>query len=85
MTQIQSKQERDRARQRAAADKNKNDQRRKDDLVRALGKAKEKGELHRMYLIVNDRDLEDIATANLAIELIDNALEHLGALVPAES
>lgn len=83
MNPIQSKQ--DRGHQRAAATKKKYDQQRKDSLIKALGKAKEIAEVHRVYLTTYDSDMEDIATANLAIELIDNALEHLGALVPADS
>jgi hypothetical protein len=60
---------------------NKHDQVRKDDLVKALCKAKEKAETTKLYLVANDRSEEDINAASLALEHVDIALEHLGALV----
>ena len=58
---------------------NKHDQRRKDGLVMTLSKAKEQAETARVYLIANEREMEDIADVSLALEHIEIALEHLGA------
>lgn len=60
---------------------NKHDQSRKDGLIRTLCRAKEQAETARMYLVANQRDPDDIAAVNLALEHIDIALEHLGAAV----
>lgn len=57
----------------------KHDQHRKNTLIRTLQKAKDQAEVLRLYLTANNRDPEDIATANLALEHIEIALEHLGA------
>lgn len=81
---IQSLQERDLAPQRAAVNMNKYDQQRKQDLIKALVKSKEKAEIHKLYLKVNERDPEEVATAHLVLEHIEIALQHLGVLVAAE-
>lgn len=59
---------------------NKHDQNRKDELIKTLCKAKEKAENSLLYLTVNNRELEDISAAGLALEHVNIALEHLGAL-----
>lgn len=59
----------------------KHDQQRKDDLIKTLVKAKEQAETARLYLIANDRDIEEIVNVGLVLEHIDIALGHLGALV----
>ncbi|MDF2649834.1 MAG: hypothetical protein K0Q73_5639 [Paenibacillus sp.] len=64
---------------------NIHDKRRKDDTVKSLAKAKEKAENHRLYLTVKASDPEEIATANIVLEHINIALEHLGALLPADT
>ncbi|WP_308637701.1 hypothetical protein [Paenibacillus silvisoli] len=62
---------------------NKHDQARKDALVKTLCKAKEQAETAKLYLVTNDRDADDVAAAALALEHVEIALEHLGALVPS--
>ncbi|MEF3313310.1 hypothetical protein PV433_30950 [Paenibacillus sp. GYB004] len=59
---------------------NNYDQLRKDALVRALVRAKEKAEICRLYLVANDRDPDEIAAASLAVEHIEIALGHLGVM-----
>jgi DNA-directed RNA polymerase specialized sigma24 family protein len=57
---------------------NKDDQRRQQELIAALNKAKEKARITLLYLTVNDRNYEDIANVGLAAEHIEIALGHLG-------
>lgn len=54
------------------------DDRRKQSLITALGKAREKANECWIYLTANDRDPEEIANMALAVEHIDAALKHLG-------
>lgn len=58
---------------------NKEDERRKKAVIKALEKAKEKADTAYLYLTTNERNIEDIMDMNLAMEHIDIALEHLGA------
>jgi hypothetical protein len=57
---------------------NKHDLKRKQNLILALNKAKEKASIALMYLTANDRDYEDIANVGLAAEHTAIALGHLG-------
>lgn len=57
---------------------NREDLKRKQDLIKAMLNAKEKARITLLYLTVNDRDYEDIANASLAAEHIDIALNNLG-------
>ena len=61
----------------------KEDQKRKDALIKTLTKAKEQADTARLYLIANDRNLDDIYAAADVADHIDNALERLGAHVPS--
>ena len=58
---------------------NQHDQRRKESVIKALQKAKEKVDIAHMYLTANEPNPEDVMNMNLALEHIDIALEHLGA------
>ncbi|WP_078441239.1 hypothetical protein [Mycobacterium tuberculosis] len=59
------------------------DQRQKEALVSSLLKAREKAASTHTYLVVNDRDPEEINAARLALGHIDIALEHIGATADA--
>ena len=59
---------------------NKNDQLRKDSIIKTLCKAKEQAEVFLLYLNANNREIEDIYAAILTLEHIDISLEQLGAL-----
>jgi len=61
---------------------NEHDQCRKNALVKMLLKSWDQAVIARMYLTANERDPEDIANANLAMEHIEIALGHLGVVVP---
>ena len=56
---------------------NQHDQRRKESVIKALQKAKEKADIARMYLTANARDIEEIADMTLVLEHIDIAIAAL--------
>ena len=56
---------------------NKHDERRKQALIRTLRKAREQADTAILYLGANDRDMDDIYRAVVALEHIGIALEHL--------
>lgn len=59
---------------------NKNDQIRKDSLIKTLCKAKEQAEVVLLYLTANNREMDDIFAARLTLEHIEISLEQLGAI-----
>jgi ABC-type dipeptide/oligopeptide/nickel transport system ATPase subunit len=56
---------------------NVNDQRRKDAVIKALEKAKEKAQTAHLYLVANARTMEEIADMTLVLEHIDIAIAAL--------
>lgn len=64
---------------------NKHDLKRQQDLISAILKAKEKAQIAALYLIANDRDMDDIANVELAAEHINIALSHLGVETEGEA
>ena len=62
---------------------NLNDQRRKEAVIKALEKAKEKAQTAHLYLSVNvqgAQGMEDLADMTLVLDHIDIALDRLEAL-----
>ncbi|MEC0269079.1 hypothetical protein [Paenibacillus anseongense] len=59
---------------------NKQDQMRKDLLVKTLCKAKEQTETILLYLTANNRDMEDIFAAKEILGHIEISLEQFGSL-----
>lgn len=57
---------------------NKHDLKRKQDLISALKKAKEKARVAMVYLFVSDQNIEDMEDVELVLEHLDIALGHLG-------
>lgn len=57
---------------------NRYDLRRKEQVIKALKKAKEKADIAMLYLSANNPDLWQVADMRLTIEHIENALEVLG-------
>ena len=60
---------------------NQHDQRRKESVIKALQKAKERADIAHMYLTANESNREDVMNMNLALEHIEIALEHLGVSI----
>jgi hypothetical protein len=57
---------------------NRHDKQRREKLIQTLQKAKEQAETAVLYLTANNRNMDDIFNARLALEHIEIALEHLG-------
>ncbi|MBP1992522.1 hypothetical protein [Paenibacillus eucommiae] len=62
---------------------NRHDKKRKDDLISALEKARQKAELTKLYLNRHNSTFEDMTELTQAIHSIDTALFHLGVVEPA--